>query len=71
MDDALVITTMRFAHEIRSTKDLDVPSSKTWNDKEMKLVRQLMDSLSDRWDAKQYKDTYTDVPREINSDPAG
>jgi DNA end-binding protein Ku len=65
VDDALVITTMRFAHEILSTKDLDVPSGNAWNEKEMKLARQLMDNLTDEWDPKQYKDTYTDVLREI------
>ena len=62
--DALVLTTMRFAHEIRSPKDLDLPG-KNWTDKEMKLARQLMDSLSDKWNPKEFRDTYADVLREV------
>jgi hypothetical protein len=38
-----VLTTMRFAPEIRSTKQLDLPGMhQGWTDKEMKLARQLM-----------------------------
>jgi DNA end-binding protein Ku len=64
--EALVLTTMRFAHEIRSPKQLDLPSVKHgWTEKEMKLARQLMDTLSDEWDPKEFKDTYTDVLRQV------
>ena len=64
--DALVLTTMRFAHEIRSPKDIDVPSARHgWTEKEMKLARQLMETLSDTWDPKDFKDTYTDALREV------
>jgi DNA end-binding protein Ku len=64
--EALVLTTMRFAHEIRSPKDLDLPKvNQGWTEKEMKLARQLMDTLSDDWDPKAFKDTYTDVLRGI------
>ena len=55
---------MRFAHEIRSPKDLDLPG-KNWTEKEMKLARQLMDSLSDKWNPKEFRDTYTAVLREV------
>jgi DNA end-binding protein Ku len=45
--DALVLTTMRFAHEIRQAKDLDLPKSdKGWTDKEMQLARQLLETLA-------------------------
>jgi DNA end-binding protein Ku len=64
--EALVLTTMRFAHEIRSPKQLDLPGVKYgWTEKEMKLARQLMDTLSDEWDPKEFQDTYTDVLREV------
>jgi DNA end-binding protein Ku len=64
--DALVLTTMRFAHEIRSPKTLDLPGRhKGWTDKEMKLARQLMDTLSDTWDPKAFRDTYTEVLHQI------
>ncbi len=64
--EALVLTTMRFAHEIRSPKELDLPGIKHgYAEKEMKLALQLMDSLSDDWDPKEFKDTYTDVLRQV------
>jgi DNA end-binding protein Ku len=63
---ALVLTTMRYAHEIRSPKDLDLPSVRGGGgDKEMKLARQLVDSLSDSWDPREYRDTYSDVLRQV------
>jgi DNA end-binding protein Ku len=31
----------------------------------MKLARQLMDTLTDEWDPKEFKDTYTDVLRQV------
>jgi DNA end-binding protein Ku len=65
-EDALVLTTMRFAHGIRSAKDLDVPPAhKGWTDKEMKLTRQLMETLSDKWNPNEYRDTYTETLRRV------
>jgi hypothetical protein len=47
---ALVLTTMRYAHEIRRQKDLDLPASgKGWTDSEMKLARQLIETLAGEW----------------------
>jgi DNA end-binding protein Ku len=67
--EALVLTTMRFAHEIRSPKQLDVPGVRQgWNDKEMKLARQLMETLSDEWDPRDFRDTYTEVLRQVIED---
>ena len=64
--EALVLTTMRFAHEIRRAKDLDLPAvGKGWTDKEMKLVHQLIDTLAGDWDPREYEDTYTDVLRRL------
>jgi DNA end-binding protein Ku len=63
--EALVLTTMRFAHEIRPPKDLDLPGTRRgWTEKEMKLARQLLDTLSGEWDPSEYRDTYTDVLRQ-------
>ena len=64
--EALVLTTMRFAHEIRSPKGLDLPRLHTgWTDKEMKLARQLIETLGDTWDPKAFRDTYTEVLSQI------
>jgi DNA end-binding protein Ku len=66
LDQALVLTTMRFAHEIRRLKDLDLPASgKGWTDSEMKLARHLIDTLSGDWDPSEYRDTYTDALRQM------
>jgi DNA end-binding protein Ku len=64
--NALVLSTMRFAHEIRSPKELDLPKAgEGWSKKEMDLARQLIDTLASKWDPTQFRDTYTDVLREI------
>jgi DNA end-binding protein Ku len=63
---ALVLSTMRFAHEIRSAKELELPKEgEGWTKKEMDLARQLIDTLASKWDPTQFRDTYTDVLREI------
>jgi len=65
-DNALVLTTMRFAHEIRSQKDLDLPASgRGWSESEMKLARQLVDTLSGDWNPAEYRDTYSDALRKV------
>jgi DNA end-binding protein Ku len=64
-EHVLVLTTMRFAHEIRSPKDLDVADAKGGSEKEMKLARQLVETLSDDWDPREYRDTYTEVLRQV------
>jgi DNA end-binding protein Ku len=66
VDQALVLTTMRFAHEIRRVKDLDLPASgRGWTDSEMKLARHLVDTLSGEWDPSEYRDTYTEAVRKM------
>jgi len=66
VDQALVLTTMRFAHEIRQVKDLGLPASgKGWTDAEMKLARHLVDTLSGEWDPSEYRDTYTEALRKM------
>ncbi len=62
VDQALVLTTMRFAREIRRQKDLDLPpTAKGWTDSEMKLARQLVETLSGEWDPTEYRDTYSEA----------
>jgi DNA end-binding protein Ku len=64
--DALVLTTMRFAHEIRQAKDLGLPAAgKGWSESEMKLARQLLDTLSGEWDPADYRDTYSEALRRV------
>jgi DNA end-binding protein Ku len=57
---------MRFAHEIRPQKDLDLPASgRGWSESEMKLARQLVDTLSDDWNPAEYRDTYSGALRKV------
>jgi len=55
---------MRFAHEIRSPKDLDLPKAgEGWTKKEMDLAHRLIDTLADKWKPEEFRDTYTEVLR--------
>jgi DNA end-binding protein Ku len=62
--DALVLSLMRFAHEIRSPKDLNLPKAgEGWTKKEMELAYRLIETLADTWKPEQFQDTYTEVLR--------
>jgi hypothetical protein len=62
--EALILTTTRFAHEIRPAKEPDLPGVRHGYAEE-KLARQLMDAFSEDRDPKEFKDTYTDVLRQV------
>jgi DNA end-binding protein Ku len=60
--DVLAMTTMRWSHEIRSPKELDLPKAGAgWQKKEMDLAKRLVDSLAADWEPEKYRDTYRDV----------
>jgi len=71
--DALVLSMMRFAHEIRSPKDLSLPKAgEGWTKKEMDLAHRLIDTLAGKWNPTEFRDTYTDVLRQaIDAKAAG
>jgi DNA end-binding protein Ku len=54
----LVLETLYFADEVRNPKELDIPTRVKVNPNELKIARQLIDSLTREWDPKHYKDTY-------------
>ena len=60
---ALMLTTMRFADELRNTEDLDLPGDEKLGKKEIELARKLVDTLADDWDPKEYRDTYHETLR--------
>ena len=63
--EALVLSMMRFAHEIRSPKDLDLPKEgEGWTKKDMDLAHRLIDTLAGKWNPNEFRDTYTDVLRQ-------
>jgi DNA end-binding protein Ku len=64
--DVLVLSTMRFAHELRSPIDLNLPKAgEGWTKKEMDLAHRLIDALADSWKPAEFRDTYTETLRRV------
>ncbi len=61
--NALMLTTMRFAHELRPPAGLDIPAEDRLEPRQLALARQLVDTLAGDFEPAQYRDTYTDVLR--------
>jgi len=59
----IMLTTMRFADEIRSAEDLALPEEGEHPKKEMDLALQLVDAFADDWDPTEYHDTYRETLR--------
>jgi DNA end-binding protein Ku len=59
MDDVIVLNRIRFAQEIRSPKDLSLPTTKS-KPAELKMAVDLVNQLTKKFDPKKYKDDYTD-----------
>lgn len=60
---ALAMSTMRFADEVVPSKDIEgVPkrAGTAKAPKEIKLARQIIETLANDWKPERYKDTYTD-----------
>ena len=58
---ALMLTTMRFADEIRGSEGLDVPGDAKIDPRENKLAAQLVETLAAPWQPDKYHDTYTEA----------
>ncbi|QYF93402.1 Ku protein [Massilia sp. PAMC28688] len=60
--DVIVMNTLRYDDEIRSTDDLKIPTSTAKNaaisDKELKMAMALVEGMSEEWKPEQYHDTY-------------
>ncbi|HEY7136167.1 MAG TPA: Ku protein [Acidimicrobiia bacterium] len=58
-DGVLVLETLYFADEIRDRADVvgDVPKAKV-GEREVRIARQLVDSMATEWDPSRYRDTY-------------
>lgn len=66
LDGALAMSTMRFADEVVSRRDVEgVPDRRSKPDaKTLRLATQLIDALSSDWNPEAYHDTYTEELRE-------
>jgi len=60
--DAIVLNTLRFSDEIRSTDELKIPAAdakaSAISDKELQMATALVEGMSDEWQPEQYHDTY-------------
>jgi DNA end-binding protein Ku len=59
MENVLVLNRIRWAQEIRSVSELNIPGA-TSKPAEMKMAVQLIEQLSGPFDIEKYKDTYSD-----------
>jgi DNA end-binding protein Ku len=62
-DNVLVLNTLRYANELRPTKDLEVPKDlkdAKVQPNEIKMAERLIDDMSMKWEPKEYHDTYRD-----------
>ena len=58
-DDVIVLNRIRFAQEIRSPKDLNLPGGKS-KPAELKMAINLINQLTEAFDVTKYKDDYTE-----------
>jgi len=60
IDNALVLTMMRFADELAELSDFKFPAAEGLRKPEMAMARQLIDHLTAKWDPDKYTDEYRD-----------
>src|SRR5436190_7095134 len=58
IEDALVLTIMRFADELADTKQFDFPSSEGVRKGELEMAKALVNSLAAGWNPSKYTDQY-------------
>ncbi len=58
MDDMLVLNTLRFADEIRSADDFELPREAKASPREVEMALKLVEEMSEKWKPGKYHDTY-------------
>lgn len=56
--DGIIMNTLRYATEIRNPEDLKLPGDSGLTDKELKMALSLVEEMSEKWNPKEYHDTY-------------
>jgi DNA end-binding protein Ku len=66
-DDALVLTTLHFADEIRAVSDTlpQAPPAEVFEGRELDLAKNLIEAMTVPWAPEQYRDTYRDQVEEL------
>lgn len=57
--EVILLHKIRFAQEIRATKELKIPKAKASTKKETDMAVKLIDQLTEKFDISSYKDEYT------------
>ena len=61
-EDTMVLTTLHWPDEIRSTKELDLPAEDfDFKPAELKMAEQLVEAMTDSFDPGKYKDEYREA----------
>jgi DNA end-binding protein Ku len=61
-EETMVLTTLHWPDEIRSTKELDLPAEEfDFKPAERKMAEQLVEAMTDEFDATKYKDEYREA----------
>ena len=60
IDDAIVLTMMRFADELADISDLKLPKAGDFRPAELKMALQLIENLAGKWEPEKYTDEYRD-----------
>jgi DNA end-binding protein Ku len=58
VENALVLSTLRFADELVDTGEYSFPKRSALNQKELRMARMLVDELASDWNPEQYTDDY-------------
>lgn len=60
MQEVLALETMFFADEVRAPGDVieDLPAGKAFRGRELTIAKQLIESMTTRWNGQNYRDTY-------------
>lgn len=58
-DEAIVLNVLRFAHELRDPKELDLPSGKEGvSERELDMAERLVEGMVSDWEPEKYRDDY-------------
>lgn len=58
-EDAIVLNVLRFAHELRDTGELDLPSGKEGvSERELDMAERLVEGMVSSWEPEKYRDDY-------------
>jgi DNA end-binding protein Ku len=58
IEDALVLSTLRFADELIDVKTLNIPKGKDFRKKELEMATSLVENLAQEWTPEKYTDDY-------------